>query len=200
MNSVPKSLAEPEFDQPILLEVTGVDRLRLQNWVSRGHLILSEQHPGRGRSRLYSRIDACKVAVLRWLGDFGIGIERAGVLADALGDHLRKKGALPWDDFVVIYADSLGPKQSAIRTVAGVSPLAAFGLHGSDANDWPIAAATEGKFRGTGNRRRDASGNIVPERREKLARRGIHAEPALIFPIGEIVNATLLRLREAAGE
>jgi hypothetical protein len=37
--------------------------------------------------------------------------------------------------------------------------------------------------------------SINERRRESLAREGIHAEPIIVFPIGEIVNGALAQLR-----
>ncbi|MNT21619.1 hypothetical protein D3C72_1569640 [compost metagenome] len=46
--------------------------------------------------------------------------------------------------------------------------------------------------------RRDRTGGderpMNPQRREEFARRGIFAEPVVIFPFGEIVNGTLLQV------
>ena len=54
-------------------------------------------------------------------------------------------------------------------------------------------------FEGVFNRRdRTNDYKIDPDARDRLARQGIHAEPALIFPVGEIVNAVLLRLADIA--
>lgn len=66
-------LHQPQFTRKDVIEVTGVAEHQLHNWVSRRWITLSgEQHPGKGRRRLYTGKDAISIAFGLQLQPFGM--------------------------------------------------------------------------------------------------------------------------------
>lgn len=61
----------PHFTSAEIAEVVGVRIETVNQWRRRGHLRLSMENPGRGRQRLYSLLDAYKIAVINNLSGLG---------------------------------------------------------------------------------------------------------------------------------
>lgn len=205
-----EDLHTPRFTQPEVLRVTKVKPVLLQTWLARGALVLTQQHPGSGRRRLYSPLDVVRVAVMRRLADFRIDLSVSKSIADACVDELDKQGSIAWEEVVehrMHEATEPPPYQLRVAARAGYSPLAALG---SKRHDWVEVRLTEilePPFGTDFEARRTSPSNIAglrqgydhlgklhPEVRAEMARQGIHAEPVLLIPVGEIVNGTLLQL------
>lgn len=187
----------PFVKQPDALRIGRCEPAWLQTWVTRGHLIPANPNPGRGRSRLYSAVDVVKIAILSRFAAFGIPVDEASNVADVSGETLRGGGRIDWNDFLPFCFTTL---RSSVRSRSiyadGSQDLTLLGVSTAEPEELRVSTFTEW-FRGT-HRRRDGSLKIVPGDRERLARAGIHAEPFLYFPLGEIVNATLLQVKHLA--
>jgi hypothetical protein len=189
----------PRYTQPEILQVTKLKPEVLQTWINRNVLELADQNPGSGRRRLYSRIDVVKLALMRRVADLRIELTVARDLAGEAERMLRERHEVPWDLYVEL-KDNDATEQLLDVTViasAGYGLLALkYGAIQGDARDMRVSNFTE-PFENVFSRRTRIGTDdrpIDPIRRDELARAGFHAEPVVIFPFGEIVNATLLRL------
>ena len=63
---------EPKYEQPAVLAATGLTSATIQNWVNRGTVTLTEQHPGRQAKRRYSEMDVIRIAIMAELVRLGI--------------------------------------------------------------------------------------------------------------------------------
>src|ERR1017187_6505193 len=74
------------LDNADILAATGVTVATIQTWANRGILALSEtqQNPGPGQKRLYSRLDAARIAVIQSLTASGLAANAAGQIARRL--------------------------------------------------------------------------------------------------------------------
>ncbi|MEQ9257510.1 MAG: hypothetical protein RIG84_00280 [Roseovarius sp.] len=176
----------PFLGQPNLLKVTQARADQVQTWVNRQHVEIAQPNPGRGKSRLYSELDAMKIGVMVRLAAFGISVVRAAEFAAYVDRRYRENKPIPWDEFTKIsFISQMRPDHSFV--VSQGAPHMNLGISSGDTEHMRIATFTEW-FRGVAPSRRDGSGEIVPEARDRLAAAGIHAEPFLFFPIGEVVN------------
>ncbi len=193
-------LEDPRYTQPEVLRVTRLKAPVLQTWVNRGAIQLSEQNPGTGRRRLYSALDVVKLAIMRRMADLSIDLSVSKRVAEEAAAALAKNNEIDWGLFI-----SLRPKaatdESVSINVVTYTPLGSFGPTIGDARNMRVSDFVE-PFEGIGlfdRRRRTARFSddrpIDAERREVLARMGIHAEPVIIFPLGEVVNGALAQLR-----
>jgi len=123
----------------------------------------------------------------------------AGLITDT------SESSFSWDMYISLSPKSATRQMSEVKMVQsdGGSPLARFSPFLGDPWNIRLAAIVDPPF----NRRRPASHSeahqIDESLREVQARLGIHAEPVIIIPLGEIVNGTLAQLRaidEADGE
>lgn len=118
---------------------------------------------------------------MRRVSEFGAGAVAAAEVASGAIRELNENGQVDWNRHVVMRPHETRGFQ--IETLRG------------DACEISLARVTE-KFEALFPRRERTSGrSIDPDRREVLATQGLHAEPALIIPVGEIVNGTLAQLR-----
>lgn len=191
----------PRYTPPEALTVTGLDNMLMQAWLKRGVVISRDPNPGRGKRRLYAPIDIVKLAILRRTDDLGIALSTGREIAEGASEVLLRDGGMDWNLHIF-----LRPRKDETLTImTSGDGLAKFEPSIGDARKMPVSHFTE-SFEGTGifNRRKksritdpDYSNErpIDPERRETLARQGIHAEPVVVFPLGEIVNGTLAQLR-----
>lgn len=189
-------LTKPFLRHPQMIQITGARVDQIQTWVNRGHVEIDDANPGRGKSRLYSELDAVKVALIVRLNAFGIDVAQAAAFSRYMGKTLIEGGRIEWEDYIEITFRELYQ--------AGSKPLFASEkwIHRSistgDLEDIRVAAAAEW-FRGLGPRRRDGEGEIDPEQRHSIASEGYFAEPVMYLPHGEIVNGTrawVSRIRE----
>ncbi len=192
-------LLRPRYSQPHVLAVTGLTPGILQSWVNRNTIALSDHNPGRGKVRQYCPLDIVKLAVMRRLFELRIDLALSLEVASAGAGSLIGGGGLDWDDYIFLRPDDATPAATRPRIVTppGVSRLSLYGLTRCDPADMMVQHLVE-PDRFLHPRRptdADGSGGVDPARREHLARQGIHAEPVIIFPIGEIVNGALAQLR-----
>jgi len=176
----------PFLGQPSLLKVTQARADQIQTWVNREHVEIDQPNPGRGKARLYSELDAMKIGVMVRLAAFGISVVKAAEFAAYVDRRYRENKPIRWDEFTVISFISQMRKAGTVF-VSQNAPSMKLGISQGDTEHMHISTHTEW-VRGAAPHRRDASGAIIPEKRDELASRGIHAEPFLFFPIGEVVN------------
>ena len=204
------SLTEPAYTQPEVLSITKLEPSVLQTWVNRRAIELSEQNPGSGRRRLYSKLDIVKLAIMRRMADFDVALARSVELATAAAATLAAGQSFDWNFYI-----ALRPKAA---TAKGLSLEVSHFPDDGFANYSPVVGDPRCMFVSDfvmpwGDReRRDRKPltdvvhdhhtgpdsdfpKINEERRAQFARGGIHAEPVLIIPLGEIVNGTLLQLQ-----
>jgi DNA-binding transcriptional MerR regulator len=189
-------LTEPRYTQPEVLQVTGLKAPVLQTWVNRGAIRLSEQNPGIGRRRLYSALDVVKLAIMRRMADLSIDLSVSKEIAEAAVKKLSTNGEMDWNLYISLRP---GARDSLILSAGG--PLSLFSPRVGDTIHMRVSEFVE-PFEGTGLLdRRECEDRfserrpINPERRETLARAGVHAEPVIIFPLGEVVNGAIAQLR-----
>jgi hypothetical protein len=192
-------LLQPQFEQPVVIEVGAIAADTLQTWVNRSIVRLSAQNPGSGRRRLYSAADVVKLAIMGRLSRFGIPGGTSAQAAELIVGELVRRGEIEWQLHLAFHA--LTSEDHAFTCeVVTYPPLGKFNPSSGDARDMRVSDFTE-VFEGVFRRRVHGDNHRVdPEARDNLARRGIHAEPCLIFPVGELVNAALLRLEDIAAK
>ena len=192
-------LSEQHFTQGDVLEITRLKKELLQTWMNRSVIALETQNPGSGRRRLYSALDVVKLGLLRRVADLGLELGIGRDLAAEAERLLLGGSGLEWEYHLLIRKTEAAHKELKVTIIgpSGISPLTLkYGGTVGDARDLRVSNFTE-PFEGTDifNRRRhklfDDERPIDPVRRASLARAGIFAEPALIFPFGEVVNGTL---------
>lgn len=205
-------LTTPRFAQPEVLAVTGLASGVLQSWLSRGHITLSEQNPGTGRSRLYAPLDVVKLTIIAHLSRFSIPITYSSKLANYVVNRLEEESAISWE----LFCSPPGDIKRSVTSEFGPTEEMRLGLGIGDLHNMRVSTFTEGNL--VLNRRENTDlpkgdraevmarlaqihgfapgpGNpINPEKRARYARQGIHAEPVLIVPVGEIANGALLQL------
>ncbi len=70
-----RMLDYPEYSMGDVLEVTGLTKAQLLNWLSRNLVVLSTEHnPGHGRRRLYTGRDVLMICVAQKLSEIGLPI------------------------------------------------------------------------------------------------------------------------------
>ncbi|TGX49163.1 hypothetical protein E5A73_20215 [Sphingomonas gei] len=197
-----RPLTEQHFTQGDVLGITRLKKELLQTWMNRGVIALGEQNPGSGRRRLYSALDIVKLGLLRRVADLGLELGLGRELADEAERLLLSGSGLEWEYHLSIRKKEATHEEIRVTLIgpSDMSPLTLkYGGTVGDARHLPVSHFTE-PFEGTGflNRRVRKWGEeerpIDPERRIALARAGFYAEPALIFPFGEVVNGTLLQI------
>lgn len=168
-----------------------------QSWINRGHVDLEQVNPGRGRARLFAPADVAKLALLERFSAFGVPVDRAKEYVDATADRVSREGFLDWNDgFAIDYRGQRSPRLP-VSAITYAGPPDDFAVLSKRIGDDALVCQFTQWFRGF-FRRHDPDGEDDPAQRESLARRGIHAEPVLIIPVGEIVNGTLLAAHQCA--
>lgn len=205
-----KRIAERHFSQSEILKVIpGLKAKTLQNWNDRQLVSVHDQNPGRQGKRMYNVIDAVKLAIMSRMSDLNIPLVISRSIADAVVEAgLKKRGFIEWDQHIFIRPRQMEKLRAAAES--GGIPVSLLTPRNFDARDMRVADYTgaanpskvgpESAIKERRTKERAAKiGHLEPEideeQREALARRGIHAEPVIVFPIGEVVNGTLAQLR-----
>ena len=203
------TLTTPLYAQPEVLRVTRLKPAVLQTWVNRGTPKLTEQNPGRGRTRLYSRLDTVKLAIMRRLSDLRVDLAVAREIAEEASAELERRRQTDWNEYLFIRPDEATEKP--VLAIIAASPMSKLAVkYGSTIGDPALMRVSD---RVEPNRfmfqRRSKPKDIDPDNwvsddprehpvnetlRDAWARMGVHAEPVIIFPLGEIVNGTLAQL------
>lgn len=192
-------LSTPKYGQPAVLRVTGLDPVVLQTWMNRDVLGLGKSKPGYGRRRLYSALDVVQLAVMRRMADLHIALRDSVEIAKLTRERLAKRDGIDWNFFIFLKMSGATAPELQVEILSS-TPWAKYSPTHGDAYDMRLSHFIE-PFEGTGlgNRRVKKPGSdekpIDPKRREALARIGIHAEPIVVFPLGEIANGALAQLR-----
>lgn len=194
-----RDLTEQKYTQGDVLAITRLRKDLLQTWINRKVVALGEQHPGSGRRRLYSAIDIVKLALMRRIADFGLDLSIGRDLASEAERLLLSDRGVEWELHLSIKKREATHEENKVEiTSAGYSTLSLhYGAIVGDSRDMRVSAFTE-PFESMFSRRTNQF--LVEERpidshkRDALARAGVHAEPALIFPFGEIVNGALVQI------
>ena len=193
----------PHYTSPEVLAVTRLRPEVLQTWVNRD--ALGARNTGRGKRRLYSAIDTIKLAIMRRMADLQVALSTSLEIAEAAAAELEEKGSLDWNFYIILRPDVATRKDVTVK--ASYGRFEAFDPFTRDPLEKKLSDIVEW-FTGIYRRRKKV--NLAEERRnpklraqqhqmdererDNLARQGVHAEPAIIFPLGEIVNGTLLQL------
>lgn len=198
------ALQQQKFTQGDVLAITRLRKDLLQTWINRNVIALGEQNPGSGRRRLYSAIDIVKLALMRRIADLGLDLAIGRDLAQEAERLLLEGREIEWFYHLSIKKKDATHEAIKVEVVAsaGYSPLSLkYGAIVGDAHGMLVSFFTE-PFESTFRRRTRTFGYekrpIDPRKRAALARAGVHAEPALIFPFGEIVNGALLQIEALA--
>lgn len=194
-------LQTPQFTQPEVLKVTRLKPAVLQTWVNRNAIELAEQNPGTGRRRLYSALDVVKLALMRRVADLQMDLSVAREIANEAERMLTANQSVSWDLHITFKPDYATEKdlKATVIASAGISLLAMkYRATQGDASQMRVAQFTEPFEQICPRRERTYTDTderpIDPTRRDYFASQGVHAEPVVIFPFGEIVNGTLVRL------
>lgn len=193
-------LQEQKFTQGDVLAVTQLRKELLQTWINRNVIELGEQNPGSGRRRLYSAIDIVKLALMRRIADLGLDLAIGRELAQEAERLLLSGRDVEWNLHLSIRKRDATHQTINVEIIgsSGHTPLSLkYGATVGDARDMRVSNYTE-QFESIFSRRNrtflSEDRPVDPAKRAALARAGIHAEPALIFPFGEIVNGALLQV------
>lgn len=193
-------LQQQKFTQGDVLAVTRLRKPLLQTWINRNVIALGRQNPGSGRRRLYSALDIVKLALMRRIADLGLDLAVGRDLAAEAERMLLEGREIEWELHLTIRKKEATHEPIKVEIVAsaGYSTLSLkYDETVGDARDMVVSQFTE-PFESTFSRRKRewmVEGRpIDPRKRALLARAGLHAEPALIFPFGEIVNGALLQI------
>lgn len=219
------NLTEPRFAQPDVLKVTRLKSAVLQTWVNRNAIELSEQNPGSGRRRLYSALDIVKLAIMRRMADLRVELAVAKEIAEAAADELARHGKYNPHDFIFLRpndaTDTSGEPKITIIMASSMSKLVKYDATIMDPAFVSVSKIIEPgqiqKLRHThgdslealldgvttsenltdrwNNSERDDVSRTIEAERQRLAAQGIHSEPVIIIPLGEIVNGALAQLR-----
>jgi hypothetical protein len=178
------------YSQPDIERVTGLPGPTLEAWVQRQLINIAEPHPGPGRPRLYSKRDVVKLAIMRRVANLGIGLQGARDMAEMIAETLRQKGKIRWAAALVIHS---GPGPMIAQVKGGLPELAAISkeMQGDAAHVVSYAVFERLLLADHSSAPEDPE-----ERFEWLARRGVHPEAVVIFPVGGIVNGVLAQLRQ----
>ncbi|MER8948965.1 hypothetical protein [Mesorhizobium sp. M0959] len=206
-------LTEPRYTTPEVLAVTRLRPEVLQTWINRSgsseintplRKVFGARNPGRGNRRLYSAIDVVKLAIMRRMADLEVALSQSVEMAEAAGKILLRGEALDWNTYILLRPSGATASLIEINNVGDT--LGRFSPLRGDPRSIRLDKIVENfeGLPGIGSRRDKtplaAGGSddrpINPEKREALARRGIHAEPVIVFPLGEIVNGALAQLSE----
>jgi hypothetical protein len=194
-----RDLTEQKYTQGDVLAVTRLRKDLLQTWINRKVVALGEQHPGSGRRRLYSAIDIVKLALMRRIADFGLDLSIGRDLASEAERRLLSDRGVEWGLHLSIKKREATHEEIKVEIIsAGYSTLSLhYGATVGDSRDMRVSNFTE-PFESMFSRRTKEflveERPIDPDKRDALARAGVHAEPALIFPFGEIVNGALVQI------
>lgn len=190
-------LAELKYTQPEVLKVTRLKPAVLQTWINRTAIRLSDQNPGIGRRRLYSALDVVKLAVMRRMADLSIDLSLSKTIAETAAAELDRDGRIEWDLYIFLRPKT-ATENSSVTVDSGLLP---FSPTIGDPQNVHLKSLVYPAGRGsTIFERRDrdpadrSRGRMNDARREALARQGIHAEPVIAFPLGEVVNGALAQL------
>jgi hypothetical protein len=83
-NGVSGNIDNPEFENSVAAQATGVDPTLLQAWANRGLIQVTQSIPGQGRRRLYSIRVLISVALLARLTEFGVSASLASLIAGSV--------------------------------------------------------------------------------------------------------------------
>lgn len=189
--------ADSKYTQPEVLKVTRLKPEVLQTWVNRAAIRLSDQNPGSGRRRLYSALDVVKLAVMRRMADLSIDLSLSKTIAETAAAELARDGQIDWDLYIFL-TPKAATENASVLIGAGLTP---FSPTVGDPQNMNLDSLVYPGGRGSSilDRRdrkpADRSRGVMNDaKREALARRGVHAEPVIAFPLGEVVNGALAQL------
>jgi len=197
-------LTDQRFTQADVLAVTRLKPELLQTWVNRKVVDLGEQNPGSGRRRLYSAIDIVKLALMRRIADLGLDLDVGRDFAAAAEEDLLGGEEIDWNLYCTIRRDDATQSRIQFNIISPVHSRLSTMYHAiqGDPRDMRVSMFVEpfeDMWPRRVRKRFEEERPIDPARRAILARSGIHAEPVVIFPFGEIVNATLLQVEALRG-
>ena len=136
------------------------------------------------------------------LARFGIPGGTSAHVAELIVSELVRRGEIEWQLHLAFRASRDDPNAFKVEMVVS-NPLMRFDPRVGDAHKVRVDQFTE-PFEGVVRRRIHTENpedrRIDAAARDHWARQAIHAEPCLIFPVGEIVNAVWLRLADIAGK
>jgi len=153
-----------------------------------------------------------KLAVMRRMADLRIDLSVACQVAEATAERLITRGSIGWDEYIFLRPDDATERAEGlditIISSSNTSPLIKWGLMSGDPAFMRVSNLVEpdrhffprrieinyadvAAGRCSGDRSEQP---IDQSRRASLASHGIHAEPVIVFPLGEIVNGALTQL------
>lgn len=199
-----EQLIHRHFSQAEVLKVIpNLKAKTLQNWNDRQLVSVRDQNPGRQSKRMYDVIDIVKLAIMSRMSDLNIPLVVSRSIAEAVVKNDLKKET-SWNLHIFIRPRQMEKLRAAAES--GSIPITLLTPRDFDARYMRVADYTgavnpsqSGLESAIRERRTEKIGFVEPEiddaKREALARKGVHAEPVIIFPLGEIVNGTLTQLR-----
>lgn len=203
---------KPLFATPAVLDLAGLKRTTLQNWIYRGVITVHESHPGLGRDRLYTIADTLKIKVMAHLGDAALRSDVSAGFADAIVALFRLRQAygfaFDWREYFAL--------DGSIFVEGKTSPNVDFGkpnfweewgilttdlgdIHRFLQDELIFHARSRGFPQEDGTVRdvldpRDADEPLLDIEFEKLALAGARLSPAIVIPIGFVVNSLMVRI------
>ncbi|MBR0752923.1 hypothetical protein JQ604_12075 [Bradyrhizobium jicamae] len=186
------TLVKPKFSQAQVLKIVpGLKAKALQNWNDRKLLSVVDPNPGRQGKRLYSAVGVVELAIMSRMADLGIPLNISRSIAESVAKVLAGGRNVDWDMHIFLRLSVMNELLDAVEAGKEV-PIGLLGPRTRPATQISIDKLTEINIPSD---RRGPRHSIDEGRRETLARKGIHAEPVIVFPMGEIVNGALAQLR-----
>lgn len=203
--SFPLPYREPRYTRAELMEVVdNADPAALNSWSNRGQMSFDGGNPGRGQRRLYSAADVLQVAIVTQLTGFCVGVDAAVKTASICIDWSENHYKPGWDDWFSIPSPAhlfdrkiMSPNflysGHAWSQVLGVRPnsdqvtVGTFlkRLHGDEFTAYGFFETDTEQLQANPGLRMRALQWIVE---------GPSRKAVAYFPIGWIINTTLLRI------
>lgn len=206
MIKIRTDLHEPRYTTPEVLSVTRLRPEVLQTWVNRD--ALGPRNTGRGKRRMYSALDVVKLAIMRRMADLQVALATSLDIAHGAATSLEKNGMIEWNLYIFLRPNE-ATNEPRFEVISSGGPLSKYAPAVGDpahirlsevVENFPVQHARRKKHSLVQVYRNKAlaaeQGLLDEQKRDDLARRGFHAEPAIVFPLGEIVNGALLQLEE----
>jgi hypothetical protein len=205
---------KPLFATPAVLDFAGLKRTTLQNWIARGVITVHESRPGPGRDRLYTIADVLKIKIMAHLGDAALRSDVSAGFADAIVALFRLRQAngfaFDWREYFALDGSMFVEGKNSPNVDFekpnfwedwGILTTDLGDIHRFLQDELIFHARSRGLLGADGNVERqvldprDADEPLLDFEFQKLALGAAHLSPAIVIPIGFVVNSLMVRIK-----